>query len=138
MVRDEQGSSGLGDMFLADDAEAIERVRKDDEHQPQEHIGHQSERPHRSSYGHSRCHEENTARREPDIGKRATTERSQENSGEDAGVGKRNDGASPIGWRSPLENSVQRHEDEGAEDSEESQNQKRSDQLWSQSAEQRQ
>jgi len=42
----------------------------------------------------------------------------------------RNDGAAPIGRRSPLENGVQRHEDEGAGDSEESQYQKRSEQWW--------
>src|SRR6185295_8273644 len=125
-------------MVLADDAEAIERVGADDEQQSQEHIGHQPERPQRAAYRHSGGDEENATRRESDIGERSAGERSQENSGEDARVGKRDDGAAPVGWRSPLENSVQRHEDEGAEDSEESQYQKRSDQLWRQSTEQKQ
>jgi len=120
MVRDKKRPAGLGNMVLTDDAEAIERVCKDDEQQPQEHIRHQPERPHRPDYGHTGGDDKNAACREPDIGERSTGERSQENSGEDAGVGKRNDGAAPIGWRSPLENGVQRHEDEGAEDSEES------------------
>src|SRR5713226_7701218 len=127
MVRDEKRSAGLGNMLLADDAEAIEGVRKDDEQQPQEHIGHQPESPQHAPDGHSGGDEENVARRETGIGERAAGERSQQNSGEDASVGKRDDGAAPIGRRFPLENGVQRHEDEGAGDSEESQYQKRSE-----------
>src|SRR4029077_11105194 len=120
MGPDEKGPAGLGNMLLADDAEAIERVRQDDEQQPQEHIGHHPESPQRADYGDSGGDEENAACRKTDVGERSAGERSQENSGEDARVGKRDDGAAPVGWRSPLENSVQRHEDEGAEDSEES------------------
>lgn len=68
MVRDEQCPAGLGNMLLADNAEAIERVRHDDEHEPQEHIGHQPESPQRATYGHSCSDEENAAGRKADIG----------------------------------------------------------------------
>ena len=68
MVRDEQGPAGLGNMVLADDAETVEGVRQDDEHEPQEHIRHQPESPQRAAYGHSGSDEENAAGRKADIG----------------------------------------------------------------------
>ena len=68
MVRDEQCSAGLRNMLLADDAEAIERIRADDEQEPQEQIWHQPKGPQGAAYSHAGGDEENIARRETGIG----------------------------------------------------------------------
>ena len=112
MIGNEQCSTGLRNMGLADDPEPIERIGEDDQHQPEERVGQQPERPSdAASVMAAGCHK-NAGGREPGVGQRTAGERSQQDAGEDAGVGKRNDGAAPIGRGFPLEDGVQRNEDE--------------------------
>ena len=68
VIRDEQRPAGLGDMLLADDAEAIERIREQDEQQPKERVGHQPKGPRRCRRWSPGRGKENVARREAGIG----------------------------------------------------------------------
>ena len=67
----------FGTCVLADDAEAVQGIGQDDQHQTDECIREKPKRPQHAGHRHAGAGQENTGGRKTDVGQRTTGERSQ-------------------------------------------------------------